>query len=224
MCGRFVQAHSAEEYGHHFSAALVLDEPAAASWNVAPTDPVLAVAVHEGQRSLGRFRWGLIPWYADSPKVAARHINARSETVATKAAFKHSFARRRCIIPADGFYEWERVEGKGKLPHYIHSPDGEPLALAGLWASWKDADGNRVNTCSIITTTPNDLVRPIHDRMPAILASEHWERWLDPEYEEIGSLTAMLGPAPSRSLHEHPVSTMVNDVKNDFAELVKPLE
>jgi putative SOS response-associated peptidase YedK len=223
MCGRFVQAHRAEEYAHRFEAALLVDEPPGPSWNVAPTDRVYAVAVHGGERSLGTFRWGLVPWFADSPKVGARHINARAETVATKSVFKDSFARRRCIVPAEGFYEWERMESGGKLPHFVHAADGSTLALAGLWASWRDESGDRLTTCAIVTTRPNELVAPIHDRMPVVLGAEHWEHWLDPEYDDPDSLLAMLSPAPDDFLTEHAVSTLVNDVKNDYPDLIKPL-
>lgn len=223
MCGRFVQAHGAEEYAHYFGAAMLADDAPGPSWNVAPTDRVLAVATHDGRRALGTFQWGLIPWYAESPKVGARHINARAETLAAKAAFKDSFARRRCIVPADGFYEWEPKETGGKLPHYIHGSDGSPLALAGLWASWKDGSGTRLTTCSIVTTRPNDLVAPIHDRMPAVLSPDAWERWLDPALDDLNALASMLGPAPDGSLSAFPVSTLVNDVKNDYPDLVEPL-
>lgn len=223
MCGRFVQAHDAEEYALHFGAARLVDDPVSPSWNVAPTDRVYAVAVHEGRRSLGTFRWGLVPWFADTPKVGSRHINARAETLATKPAFRDSFTRRRCIVPADGFYEWERMEAGGKRPHFVHAADGSPLALAGLWASWRDESGKRLSTCSIVTTRPNDLVGGIHDRMPAILARADWERWLDPGFDDVNALTAMLGPAPDGSLTEYAVPSLVNDVRNNFPDLIEPL-
>jgi putative SOS response-associated peptidase YedK len=193
------------------------------SWNVAPTDEVYAIAQHEGARTLGKFRWGLIPWYSDSPKVASKHINARAETVASKPAFKDSFARRRCIVPADGFYEWERLESGGKLPHFIHSVDGEPLALAGLWASWRDPEGERITTCTIVTTKPNELVGKIHDRMPVVLPSGSWERWLDPSFDDDPSLRSLLVAAGRGTLIEYPVSTLVNSVKNNFPECAEPL-
>ncbi|MEX0826810.1 MAG: SOS response-associated peptidase [Acidimicrobiia bacterium] len=221
MCGRFVQAQSAQSYADHFGAGLALPESLDPSWNVAPTDEVYAVAQHEGARTLGKFKWGLIPWYSDSPKVASKHINARAETVASKPAFKDSFARRRCIVPADGFYEWERLESGGKLPHFIHSIDGEPLALAGLWASWRDPEGERITTCTIVTTKPNELVGKIHDRMPVVLPSDTWERWLDPTFDDAGSLRSMLVAADR--LIEHPVSTLVNSVMNNFPECAEPL-
>ena len=223
MCGRFVQAQSPQSYAAHFGAGLAVEESLDPSWNVAPTDRVYAVADHEGARTLGTFRWGLIPWYAASPRVAAKHINARAETVASKPAFKDSFARRRCIIPADGFYEWERLESGGKLPHYIRSEDGTPLALAGLWASWRDPDGERITTCTIITTKPNDLVERLHDRMPVVLPGDSWDRWLDPEYSDEPGLRSLLAAPPSRGMTEHAVSTLVNDVKNNYPECIEPL-
>lgn len=224
MCGRFVQAQSPQSYAAHFGAGLAVEEALDPSWNVAPTDRVYAVAQHQGKRTLGTFQWGLIPWYADSPKVAAKHINARAETVASKPAFKDSFARRRCIIPADGFFEWESLESGGKLPHYIKSEDGTPLALAGLWASWRDPEGERTTTCTIITTKPNDLVERLHDRMPVILPGDSWESWLDPEYEDQAGLRALLGAPPSSGMTEHAVSTLVNDVRNNYPECIEPLK
>ena len=223
MCGRFVQAQSPQSYAAHFGAGLATAESLDPSWNVAPTDRVYAVAEHDGERTLGTFRWGLIPWYADSPKVAARHINARAETVASKPAFRDSFTRRRCIIPADGFYEWEKLESGGKLPHYIHSADGTPLALAGLWGSWRDPDGERITTCTIVTTSPNALVERLHDRMPVVLPPETWARWLDPGFDDVPALRSLLGPSAAEVMAEHPVSTLVNDVKNNYPECVEPL-
>lgn len=223
MCGRFVQAQSAQSYAAHFGAVVALDEELDASWNVAPTDRVYAVAEHDGERRLGTFRWGLIPWFAKDPKGAARHINARAETVGTSPVFRDSFARKRCLIPADGFYEWEKRESGGKLPHFIHRGDGTPLALAGLWSSWKSANGDRITTCSIITTKPNDLIAPIHDRMPLILPKPAWDRWLDRETTEPATLQPLLVPEGDVVLTEHPVSTLVNDVKNNYPECVAPL-
>jgi putative SOS response-associated peptidase YedK len=223
MCGRFVQAHSAEEYALHFGAAEVLAAPQGPSWNVAPTDRVYAVASHEGRRSLGSFRWGLVPWFADSPKVGSRHINARAETAATSPVFKDSFQRKRCLIPADGFYEWKAMDQGGKLAHFVYATDRSPLALAGLWASWKDPDGERLTTCTIITTTPNEIVAPIHNRMPAVLPADAWDRWLDPDNADTEGLRDLLGPAPDGTLTHHPVSSLVNSVKNNVPELIEPL-
>jgi putative SOS response-associated peptidase YedK len=223
MCGRFVQAHDPAEYAEYLGAGLSVSESLAPSWNVAPTDQVYAVAEHDGARRLGTFRWGLIPWFAKDIKIGARHINARAETVGSKPAFKDSFERRRCVIPADGFYEWEKMESGGKLPHYLFRRDEAPLVLAGLWASWRDEQGDRITSCTVITTAPNDLVAPIHDRMPAVLTEDAWDRWLDPDFGDLEVLRSMLKPFDPKSMAEYPVSTLVNKVANNYSECIEPL-
>ena len=156
--------------------------------------------------------------------MAARNINARVETVAERPAFRDSFRERRCLIPADGFYEWQ-PRPKGKLPHYIYAASRKPLALAGLWASWKDPETNvRVHTCTIITGEPDDLVRPIHDRMPVALLPDTWDRWLDPGNQDPDTLMRLLEEAVRPTLAEHAVSTLVNKVANNVPELIAPLE
>ena len=224
MCGRFVQAQDPATYARFFGAAPVENlETAAPSYNVAPTDRVYAVAEHDGERRLGRFRWGLIPFWAGDAGIGSRHINARAETLASKPAFRESFRSRRCLIPADGFYEWER-RAKGKLPHYVYRADGDPLALAGLWASWTDPEtGERVASCTIVTTEPNDLVRRLHDRMPVVLPAAGWDRWLDRGFDDVEALVVMLQPS-AEPLTEHPVSTLVNSVRNDLPACIAPLE
>jgi len=223
MCGRFVQAQDPAEYAEHFGAALSVTESLAPSWNVAPTNQIYAVAEHEDKRRLGTFRWGFIPWFAKDRKIGARLINARAETVHSKASFKDSLVNRRCLIPVDGFYEWERMESGGKLPHYLFRKDGSPLALAGLWASWSDEEGDRITSCTVITTSPNDLVAPIHDRMPVVLVEGAWDRWLDPGFGDIEELRSMLTPLDPAVMAEYPVSTLVNRVANNFPECIEPL-
>jgi putative SOS response-associated peptidase YedK len=224
MCGRFVQAGDPGEYAAYFGADLALRERLEPSYNVAPTRRVYAVAEHEEARLLGTFRWGLVPFWAKDEKIGSRHINARAETLADRPAFRDSFLHKRCIIPADGFFEWERRPSGGKLPHYVHRADA-PLALAGLWASWRAPDSDeRLVTCTIITTEPNDLLRPIHDRMPVVLAPEDWDAWLDRGMSDADALRQMLRPAPEGALEEYPVSTLVNDTKNDYPECIAPLE
>ncbi|MCJ7726790.1 MAG: SOS response-associated peptidase [Acidimicrobiia bacterium] len=224
MCGRFVQAQDPATYAEFFGAAPVENlESAAPSYNVAPTDTVYAVAAHEGERRLVRLRWGLVPFWAKDMAIGSRHINARAEGIATKAAFRDSFVAKRCLIPADGFFEWQK-RPRGKLPHYLPRADGDPFALAGLWASWRDPEsGERVLSCTIVTTEPNALVAPIHDRMPVVLPVAAWERWLDREFGEIETLQAMLVPS-AEPMAAHPVSTLVNSVRNNLPECIVPLE
>ncbi len=224
MCGRFVQTQEAENYGAYFSVDVIRTDAVLRSWNVAPTKEVYAVAEHEGERQLGTFGWGLLPFWAKDRKIGARLINARVETAAEKPAFRDSFTARRCIIPADGFYEWEPKD-RGKLPHYFFDSGRRPLALAGLWSSWKDPDsGDRIRTCTILTTEANDVVQPIHDRMPVILSDTMWDPWLDPEITDAGIISDLLTAIVRPDLIEHAVSTLVNRVANDIPELIVPLE
>jgi putative SOS response-associated peptidase YedK len=224
MCGRFVLAKHAGDYAGHFGVTAIRTDDLEPNWNVAPTDPIYAVAEHEHERRLGTFRWGLLPFWAKDRKMAARNINARMETIATKPSFKESFLKRRCIIPADGFYEWERRQ-KGKLPHFIYAADRSPLALAGIWSAWRDpTTGERVTTCSIITGPPSQLVSPLHDRMPVILPPDTWDRWLDRGLHDPEVLEAVLTRGRETALGEHPVSTLVNKVQNNFPECIVPLD
>lgn len=224
MCGRFVQSEDARHYAEYFRVDVVKADDLVPSYNVAPTDQVYAVAEYDDQRMLGAFKWGLLPWWAKDRKMAARSINARMETVAEKPAFRDSFRARRCLIPADGFYEWER-KPKGKLPHFIYAADRRPLAFAGLWATWKDPETEeRVRTCTILTGEPDDLVRPIHNRMPVALEPEVWDRWLDRTVDDAEEVRHLLASAQRPSMAEYPVSTLVNKVANNLPELIVPLE
>ncbi len=196
------------------------------SWNVAPTADVYAVArSRQGRRRLGTLRWGLVPSWADNPSAGARHINARAETVATNGVYRESFARRRCIVPADGFYEWQAPAepGDSKQPYFIRAVDGQALALAGLWDSWRDAEGQWLRTCTIVTTGANDVVAPLHDRMPVVLSEEAWAGWLDASALDVRGARALLAPAPAGVLERHRVSTAVNSARNDGPELVEIL-
>lgn len=223
MCGRFVSSSSATELADFFGA----DEVGAElkeSYNVAPSSDVYVVYEDGGTRRVDPFHWGLIPHWAKDIKIGNRMTNARAETLAEKNSFKSSFAKRRCIVPADGFYEWRKVPGqKAKQPYLIRRADGDPLALAGLWEEWRgpDRDGaERLRSTTIITTTPNELLATIHDRMPVILPPSAWDRWLDPDVRDIDELADLLVPAPSEILTMHPVSTEVNNVRNDGAQLI----
>ncbi|HZQ29121.1 MAG TPA: SOS response-associated peptidase [Acidimicrobiales bacterium] len=232
MCGRFVAATPPGVLAETFLVEEVrLGEGAEAepSYNVAPTDDVLAVALsREGVRQLGTFHWGLVPGWAKDTSIGNRMINLRAETVKEKASFRKTLQRRRCIIPADGFYEWKSMgKGRPRQPFLIRAKDGRPLALAGLWEVWKDRDqqdAEWLKSCTIITTEPNELLAPIHDRMPVVLAPEAWDAWLDPKNEDVGALEALLVPAADDLLELFPVSTEVNNVKNNGPQLAEPLE
>lgn len=222
MCGRFVQSASAADYARYFGADAVKTEALEANYNVAPTDRVYAVAEHDEQRLVGSFDWGLVPHWAQDRSKAARFINARVESVADKPAFRDSFRKRRCIIPADGFYEWTR-RGDLKIPHLIFIGTHAPMALAGLWASWKDPQGDEwVRTCTIVTTAPNDFMRPIHDRMPAVLPEHAWDAWLDRSNDDVEQLASFLAPPPEDLLETYEVSREVNNVRNNGPQLIQP--
>lgn len=228
MCGRFAQPRSSEELARIFRARAATDL-AGDRFNVAPTDPVAAVVEHHGERVVDVFRWGLVPVYEESARGAARLINARSETVETTPAFRTSFRRSRCIVPADAFYEWRRarkpVSGRvtARQPFAIRPAGGDPFAFAGLWATWRDpATAERVYTVSIVTGPPNELVEPVHDRMPIILDPADHDAWLDRDTPpEI--LRLLLRPAPAGSMRMYPVSPAVNNVRSQGAELLAPL-
>ena len=220
VCGRYVSTTPSDVLAAQFRVEEILgDDVDQPRWNVAPTDPVLAVAENRaGVRRLGRMRWGLLPSFVTDPASAARRINARVETVATAPAFRAAFARRRCIMPADGFYEWD----KGKQPWFITRADGVPFAMAGVWEVWRVDDGPLIRTCAVITTTANELVAGVHDRMPAILDDVHYDAWLDAGHDDTEGLRRLLRPAPEDLLVRFPVTTRVNNVRNDGPELIEP--
>ena len=227
MCGRYVSAKPASELAAEFEVEEIKTDEQGPRFNVAPTDPVYAVATSkDGTRRLGTFRWGLVPFWAKDPKIGSRMINARVETLAQK--HRRTLSRRRCIIPADGFYEWQEREGKRpKQPFYIHDTDGKPLAMAGLWEVWHDPDhpdDDPLRTCTIITTDANQVVARTHDRMPVILPSDAWDQWLDPTVDDLDVVQGLLVCDVPVKLEAYPVSTEVNSVKNDGEQLIIPLE
>jgi putative SOS response-associated peptidase YedK len=227
MCGRYVAAAPPSEIAKYFAAAPPAEtekllEP---SYNVAPTNEVYAVVERDDERVLDHFRWGLVPLWAKDIAIGSKMINARAEGIATKNAYRHAFRKQRCLIPADGFFEWKKIEGeKRKQPMYIHRVDGEPLAFAGLWETWRgpDRDGEPLYTCTIITTSANETMAPVHDRMPVILPPDLWEKWLDPEMQDTNELMRYLQPAPASLLTLYPISTAVNNVRNKGVELLIP--
>lgn len=225
MCGRFALFTPTEKIAETFgvtptSAAGI--PPAVPRYNVAPTQPVIAVRLDEnGRRELTFFQWGLVPSWAKDPQMGSRLINARSETAAEKPSFRAAFKRRRCLIPADGFYEWQKQNGN-KQPVFIHPADEDLFALAGLWEIWQSADGDALQTCTILTTTPNELMASIHNRMPVIVAAEDFDDWLDPGPQPDQALH-LLRPYPAEKMAAYPVSTFVNNPRNDAPECIAPL-
>jgi len=225
MCGRYVAAAPPSEIAKYFAAAAPAETVLEPSYNVAPTNEVYAVVERGDERRLEPLRWGLVPLWAKDLAIGSKMINARAEGIATKNAYRHAFRKQRCIIPADGFFEWKVVEGqKRKQPMYIHRVDGEPLAFAGLWETWRGPERNDepLYTCTIITTTANETMAPVHNRMPVILPPDRWEQWLDPEMQDTDELAKLLLPAPPSLLTLYPVSTAVNHVRNKGAELIVP--
>ncbi|UCF29428.1 MAG: SOS response-associated peptidase, partial [Chloroflexota bacterium] len=193
-------------------------------YNVAPTQPV-AVVPNDGTNRLDFFNWGLIPFWAKDPKIGSRLINARSETIAEKPSFRGSFKYKRCLILADGFYEWQKQPGsKTKIPMYIHLKDRAPFAFAGLWDSWNSKDGSEIKSCTIITTQPNELVEQIHNRMPVILSPEGYAAWIQEGENDPELLKSLLHPYPSEEMAAYPVSTKVNSPQNDTPEVIISVE
>ena len=229
MCGRYVAATPVDKLAEQFLVEEVKVADHEASFNVAPSDEVLAVAVgREGARQLGSFRWGLVPSWAKDPAVGNRMINLRAETVSEKPSFRRTLARRRCLLPADGFYEWKAMgKGRKKQPFFVRARDGSVLAIAGLWEVWKprgEEDAEWLRTCTVITTEPNAVVGPIHDRMPVILPPTVWDTWLDQSNQDADALAKLLVPAPDDLLEAYPVGFDVSNVRNNGDHLVTPLE
>lgn len=222
MCGRFTQERPTSDLAEIFAAEDLADDPGS-RFNVAPTDEAVVVVQRDDHRAIKAYRWGLIPHWADGPKIGNRMFNARAETLASSPVFRDAFRRRRCLVPVDSFFEWRR-EGTVRQPFRIVRADGRPLALAGLWSGWRDPETEEVRrTFTIVTTTPNDLMRPIHNRMPVVVPFDAWDRWLDPALPDLGELQGLLVPAPDEDLEAYPVSRAVNNVRNDGPELIERL-
>ena len=223
MCGRMTQQRPTSELAEIFDAEDRIDAPGG-RYNLAPTDEAAVVVQRDESRAIVAYRWGLIPHWSQSANTGNRMFNARAETLDRNSAFRYAFAKRRCLVPADAYYEWKRV-GKVRQPYAIARPDGRPIALAGLWAGWKDEDtGEVIRSFTIITTSANDMMSPIHDRLPVMLPDAAWHRWLDPgrvEGEALAELKGLLVPSQEDWLELYPVSRRVNDVRNNGPDLVE---
>lgn len=225
MCGRMTQQRPTSELAEIFDAEDRIDLPGG-RFNVAPTDEAAVVVQRDDHRAVTAYRWGLIPHWSDTAKTGNRMFNARAETIDRQPAFRYAFSKRRCLVPVDAYYEWLRA-GNVRQPYAIVRPDGKPIALAGLWAGWKDEDtGEIIRSFTIVTTSANGMMSPIHDRMPVVIPEEAWERWLDPsrtDGEALAELKHLLVPTPEGELELYPVSRRVNDVRNDGPDLVEPI-
>jgi putative SOS response-associated peptidase YedK len=219
MCGRFTLVTDPEKLMQRFMLdEITLDlQP---RYNIAPGQPVPAIIADGGKRRIGQLRWGLVPSWAQDEKIGSRMINARAETLTEKPAFRRLFERKRCLIPADGFYEWKQTD-KGKQPMRITMKNGEPFAFAGLFDTWTRSDGQKISTCTIITTAPNEVVADIHNRMPVILRSEDESLWLDREKYDAELLQSLLVPYDADQMRAYPVPAIVGNPGNDTPECIE---
>lgn len=233
MCGRYVTVSPPTILAERFGVETVRVAEKEPDYNVTPRADVPVVAVSRGHRTLDLVRWGLVPSWAKDLSIGDKLINARADTVASKPAYKRAFAKRRCIVPADGFYEWkapgkDAAKGTKKQPFFIRRRDGEPLAFAGLWEIWHDPtqgdDAPRVRSCVIITTDANGVLAPIHHRMPVVLPESEWNRWLDPAFQDTDALQRLLVPAPDDEFEAWEVSMLVNRPVNNGPELLERVE
>jgi putative SOS response-associated peptidase YedK len=222
MCGRYRLSRRKQIIEEHFDAVSG-EEDWTPRYNISPTQPVPVIRQHrrEPRQELSLLRWGLIPSWAKDASGAARMINARSETAATQPAFRDALKFRRCLIPADGFYEWKK-SGKLRQPYCFEVRDGELFAFAGIWEKWNDPSGGALETCSILTTTPNAVTAPVHDRMPVVLDPDAYDLWLDPGMKDVAAVSDLLKPYDARLMRSYPVSARINHVANDDEECSAP--
>lgn len=224
MCGRFTNAAKKEQIRKEFKALVNSSTPDNPRFNIAPSQMIDVVFEPEGERSLSQLKWGLVPNWAKDAEIGNRMINARAETITEKPSFREAFKSRRCIIPASGFYEWQQKAAGAKQPYYFYLKEKEVFGFAGLWESWVDKKtGELLETCTIITTKANDVLKPVHDRMPVILKAENYDEWLDVKEKNTERLQKLLVPYAVEEMNSHAVSKSVNVPDVDAAELIKPL-
>lgn len=221
MCGRFTLRSSGKVIAEIFGLA----EPPHIQphFNIAPSQSVAVVRQQPEahQRELVRLHWGLIPFWADDPSIGNRMANARSETAAMKPSFRRAFRSRRCLVVADGFYEWQKTDGK-KQPYFVQMKDHRPFGIAGLWERW-DKQGEPIESCTLLTTDANELMMPIHERMPVIIPPDQFDIWLDPSVHDEKVLSGLLRPFDAKTMTAYPISTLVNSPKNDVAACIEPI-
>ncbi len=223
MCGRFTLTADPADLQAAFSWVNFGNAKLTPRYNIAPTQPI-PVVTNTGLNTLDFFSWGLVPFWAKDPSIGSRMINARAETLAEKPSFKNAFKRRRCLILADGFYEWQKIPNeKVKIPTYIHLKDKKPFAFAGLWEEWNSSDGSQILSATIITTEPNELIAPVHNRMPVILPEATYEQWLTPSEINPQNLSTFLRPFTAIQMETYPVSQIVNNPRNDQAACIQPI-
>jgi putative SOS response-associated peptidase YedK len=222
MCGRYTLKTPVERISEKFQFPQVI--PLKPRYNIAPSQPVAVVRLlpDDTDRKLAMLRWGLLPAWVKEPTKVQQPINAKAQTAAEKPMFRDAFKRRRCLVPADRFYEWKQDGGR-KQPVYIHLKDGEPFAIAGLWEHWEGQDGEVIESCTLLTTEPNDMLAPIHNRMPVILDPKDYARWLDPGLQEADGVKPLLRPYPSDLMTAYSISLRVNNPKNDDSQCLEPL-
>jgi putative SOS response-associated peptidase YedK len=224
MCGRFTNNAGPEQVEKEFKIGRLNPELFRPRFNIAPMQKIPAVLESSGGRVVEALRWGLIPGWAKDDSIGSKLINARAETLAEKPSFRNAFRSRRCIIPATGFYEWQKKGAGAKQPFYFHLKDKEVFGFAGLYEEWTDKEtGEQIDTCTIITTEANEVLRPVHERMPVILKAEHYDRWLDKNEKDTEKLQEFLAPYPAEEMTSYPVSRSVNIPDVDSEELIKPL-
>ncbi len=222
MCGRFTNQSDPAQLQMEFNLEEVPAE-VQPSYNIAPTQEILTVVQRDGQNVLEGMRWGLIPSWAQDPSIGARMINARAESVAEKPSFKRPLKSQRCLIVADGFYEW-RQTGSQKIPMFIRLKSKHPFGFAGLYDRWKSEEGKWITSCTILTTTANELMQPIHQRMPVILPKKDYKKWLDPANQDLDGLVSLLKPFEANKMVAYQVSPLVNSPRNNSPECIKPVD
>ncbi|WP_099364515.1 SOS response-associated peptidase [Fredinandcohnia onubensis] len=224
MCGRFTLFAEYDDILNRFDIEAAIEQDLyLQSYNIAPSHSVLSVINDGTQNRLGYLRWGFVPSWAKDEKVGYKMINARAETLTEKPSFRHAFKHRRCLIIADSFYEWKKGPNKTKTPIRIKLKSNDLFAMAGIWERWKSPEGNSLFSCSIITTTPNELMKDIHDRMPVILNKEDEQAWLDPSLNDVSKVSHLLKPLPADNMEAYEVSSLVNSPRNNSPNLIQKI-